>query len=260
MHLIHLPLPYLTPYTAALTFQARLLAAHLAHLSFSPNGPRPGESPPRPPSPPPTLLTFTPPPVFTPGRREPPYSPSLIHELTSRPIVNLHPTFHPSQRGGLITYHGPGQVVGFLICHLPTHSLSLRPYVHLLEEATIRTCAHFGVNGFRSEVNPGVWISEEEKVCALGVHLRRRVSQYGVGLNVTGTVREGFQRIVGCGLEGKRAGWLARGIGDMDRDEEKGKCRKMGEVFAGEVAGLLDGVDEVRRVNGLADVLGQGAE
>lgn len=251
MRLHHLPLPYLTPYTTALSFQSRLLAAHLAHLSWSPNVPHSSECPPKLPAPSPTLLTFTPPPVFTPGRRETPYTPSLIQQLTSRPIANLPPTFSPSQRGGLITYHGPGQLVGFLICHLPTHNLSLRSYVHLLEEATIRTCARFGVRGFRSEVNPGVWISEEEKVCALGVHLRRRVSQYGIGLNVTGAVKEGFERIVGCGLVGKRAGWLFRdeeGNGFKEGGEKEKECREVGEVFAGEVAGLLEGVDAVQTI------------
>ena len=173
MHLHHLPLPYLTPYTTALAIQSRLLTAHLAHLSFSPTSstPKPLTSHPHPsPPPPPTLLTFTPPPTFAPGRREAAYSPSVIHSLTTSPISSLPPTFLPPQpRGGLLTYHGPGQLVGFLICHLPTHHLSLRAYIHLLEESIIRLAGRFyGVGGFRSEVNPGVWVSETGEVGAGG--------------------------------------------------------------------------------------------
>lgn len=89
------------------------------------------------------------------------------------------------------------------------------------------------------------------------MHLRRRVSQYGIGLNVTGAVKEGFERIVGCGLVGKRAGWLFRdeeGNGFKEGEEEK-EYREVGEVFAGEVAALLEGVDAVQTIEILGKFL-----
>ena len=75
--------------------------------------------------------------------------------------------------------------------------------MRLLEQATIDVCAMHGVVGFRTE-NPGVWTSEDEKIAAVGVHLRRNVSSHGIGLNVS-TDLEWFHRTVACGLEGKSA-------------------------------------------------------
>lgn len=149
--------------------------------------------------------------------------------------------FVQALRGGQITFHGPGQLVVYPIISLarpysfsastvgsshplstPVNSstsrksLSPRCYVHLLETVTIETLAHYGLTGIRTE-NPGVWVDEDTKIAALGVHLRRNVTSHGVGLNV-GTDLRWFGRIVACGLEGK-------GVTSMveEKRREKGK-------------------------------------
>ncbi|KAH7381852.1 hypothetical protein BKA64DRAFT_684406 [Cadophora sp. MPI-SDFR-AT-0126] len=148
----------------------------------------------------------------------------------------------PTLRGGQTTFHGPGQLVVYPILDLkplplppssqstspsslrsnangeqqardegtnnvPLYNLwpkglSVRCYVHLLEQSTINTLAHWTLKGIRTS-NPGVWEeSGERKIAALGVHLRRNITSYGVGLNVN-TDLQWFDRIVACGLVGK---------------------------------------------------------
>jgi lipoate-protein ligase B len=112
-------------------------------------------------------------------------------------------------RGGQITFHGPGQLVIYPILDLKSiksslwpKGLSVRCYVNLLEETTIKVLSHYNLKGIRTS-NPGVWIDEDKKIAALGVHLRRNVTSYGVGLNISTDLRW-FDRIVACGLEGKQ--------------------------------------------------------
>lgn len=104
----------------------------------------------------------------------------------------------------------------------------------------MRTCAHYGVSTVRT-ANPGVWTDDENKVCALGVHLRRNVSSHGVGLNVSTDV-EWFGRIAACGLEGKGTTSLAlQGVESVGVGE-------VGEVFVKKMAEELNGVEGVRAV------------
>ncbi|MCJ1255781.1 hypothetical protein MMC24_003598 [Lignoscripta atroalba] len=231
MHLRHLHLPALTPYTRASHLQSLLLAPHLNHKALAP--PLRKLHPP----PPPTLLTFQTPPTYTCGRRE-------INTLTPQQITYLRAdntaSFHEALRGGQTTFHGPGQLTAYLILSLSVHGLSPRTYVRMLETCLIGTCAHYGVKGFVTE-NPGVWVSEEEKIASVGVHLRRGVASHGVGLNVSTEVRW-FERIVACGLVGKKTTTLeregVRGVGVED----------VGRILAGKFAEELkdvDGVDEV---------------
>ena len=110
------------------------------------------------------------------------------------------------------------------------------------------------MKGYRSEVNPGVWVSEREKLGQVGVWVRRRVGGFGVGVNVTREVEGGFERIEGCGLKGVRAGWLVKEGGNGDGGERE---REVGERLAGEMAGLLEGVEGVRKVGGVDEILGR---
>lgn len=214
-HLLrHLHLPSITPFARAQNLQSALVSQFLSHKAAvsSPTPPSP-----LPPSPVPSLLTFTPTPVYTTGRRElGTLSPSQIASLRE-PLLNLPRDRNPhlnvaevqeTLRGGQITFHGPGQLVIYPILDLKAlHSsvwprgLTARCYVNLLEETTIRTLARFNVRGLRTD-NPGVWVDEDTKIAALGVHLRRNVTSYGVGLNLNTELRW-FDRIVACGLEGK---------------------------------------------------------
>ncbi|KAG4033248.1 hypothetical protein MFRU_005g02610 [Monilinia fructicola] len=178
-----------------------------------------------PPVPPPTILTFQSTPVYTTGRRElqTPLSETLLKTLREplTPVSTSHlPTIHDSftisgseeqraevvqtPRGGLITFHGPGQLVIYPVIDLLTFpNLGAKCYVNLLEEATIQLLRKHGLEVMGRTENPGVWINKEEKIASLGVHLRRHVSSYGVGLNLI-LERGWWDRIKACGLDGKR--------------------------------------------------------
>lgn len=110
----------------------------------------------------------------------------------------------------------------------------------MLESVVMKTCAHYGIETRRTE-NPGVWFDDDQKICAVGVHLRRNVSSHGIGLNVT-TDLGWLDRIVGCGLEDKRATSLeAVGV--------KGKSvEEVGKVFVETLAKELQGVDGVEEM------------
>ncbi|KAI4264456.1 MAG: hypothetical protein L6R42_000448 [Xanthoria sp. 1 TBL-2021] len=245
-HLRHLHLPGLTPYTHPVKIQTHLLSLHLSSLSSSPKLLHPAPSGP---PPPPTLLTFETPPTYTCGRRE-------ISRLTPSQITHLRANdkaeFHESLRGGQTTFHGPGQLTAFLILNLKTHGFTSRSYVQFLETSIIAVLEHYGIVGTRTE-NPGVWTVGDEgrKIASVGVHLRRYITGFGVGLNV-GTELGWFERIVMCGLPGKRAT-------SFEEEGVKGKSvEEVGSVFAGVLAEGLEGREgEVRRVTE-EEVIGNG--
>ena len=104
----------------------------------------------------------------------------------------------------------------------------------------IRTCGHYGVKAMRTE-NPGVWVNDTEKICALGVHLRRHITSHGIGLNVS-TDLGWFERIVACGLEGKGTTSLeAQGVQGVQVGE-------VADVFVKMLAGGLQGIDGLQRM------------
>lgn len=111
----------------------------------------------------------------------------------------------------------------------------------LLEKSLIATCTGVGIRAFTTE-HTGVWTSVEDKIAAVGVHMRRNVTSHGVGLNV-GTDLWWFDRIVACGLEGKRAtSFVKEGVVGKDVEE-------VGDAFVKEVAGRLVGVECVEKVS-----------
>ena len=123
--------------------------------------------------------------------------------------------FHSTDRGGDITYHGPGQIVGYPILDLTEQRRDVRWYVEQLEEVMIRATADFGVSGTRAEGHHGVWVhtqAGEEKLAALGVHLSRWVTSHGFAYNVATDLRY-FDLIVPCGIPEKRAASLERLLG-----------------------------------------------
>ncbi len=124
----------------------------------------------------------------------------------------MHVEFHPSDRGGDITYHGPGQIVGYPILDLAEHRRDVRWYVEQLEEVMLRATAEFGIAAKRVEGKHGVWVdvpAGEEKLAALGVHLSRWVTSHGFAYNVSTDLRL-FDLIVPCGIPDKRATSLER--------------------------------------------------
>jgi lipoyl(octanoyl) transferase len=125
--------------------------------------------------------------------------------------------FHATNRGGDITYHGPGQIVAYPILNLSEIRRDVGWYVRQLEEAMIRTTAEFGIIAERREGRTGIWVNvtdanempNEEKLGAIGVHISRWVTSHGLAYNVS-TDLSFFDLIVPCGIAGKRATSLTR--------------------------------------------------
>ncbi len=113
-------------------------------------------------------------------------------------LAQLGIEYHEINRGGDITYHGPGQVVGYPIVDLREWKRDVVAYVRSIEEVIIRTLRHFGVEGRRDPGATGVWV-DDAKVCAIGVHISRWVTTHGFALNWT-TDLNYFGYIVPCGL------------------------------------------------------------
>lgn len=125
--------------------------------------------------------------------------------------------FHATNRGGDITYHGPGQIVAYPILNLAEIRRDVGWYVRQLEEAMIRTTGEYGFTAERREGRTGIWVSvadaagspSEEKLGAIGVHISRWVTSHGLAYNVA-TDLSYFDLIVPCGIAGKRATSLTR--------------------------------------------------
>ena len=111
--------------------------------------------------------------------------------------------FFKINRGGDITYHGPGQITGYPILDLDQFYNDVHRYVRELEEIVIRTIDHYGLKGHRIDGYTGVWLKEgqkKRKICAIGVHMSRWVSMHGFALNV-GTNLNYFDQIIPCGIQ-----------------------------------------------------------
>lgn len=112
------------------------------------------------------------------------------------------------ERGGEVTYHCPGQLVGYPILNLHYHRLDLHWYLRALEEVLIRTLACYGLCGERIEGLTGVWL-KGHKVAAIGIKVSRWITMHGFALNICPDLT-GFEKIVPCGLAGKRVGSMAQ--------------------------------------------------
>jgi len=150
-------------------------------------------------------------PVVTVSRR-----PEARQHLIATPeLLALHGVaVAETDRGGDITYHGPGQLVAYPIIDLNRLNLGLHEHMRLLEEAVIRTCATFGVRTMRDPKATGVWTMRNEtphaKICALGVRVRKWITMHGLAINVT-TNLDHFNLIVPCGL-------VDRPVTSLDRE------------------------------------------
>ncbi len=121
-----------------------------------------------------------------------------VEQLAGKGVELFH-----IERGGDVTYHGPGQLVAYPIIDLEYHHLGVKDYVALLEQAVILTIREFGIRGERVAGASGVWIeagtTRERKICALGVKCSRYITMHGLALNVN-TDMEGFRLINPCGF------------------------------------------------------------
>ncbi|XP_063909640.1 octanoyl-[acyl-carrier-protein]:protein N-octanoyltransferase LIPT2, mitochondrial isoform X2 [Zophobas morio] len=142
-----------------------------------------------------TLLCVEHPPVYTIGIRTKDYPPSVEKQLQ-----NLGADFFKTNRGGLITFHGPGQLVVYPIINLKDFKPSMRWYVCQIEKTVIQLCKKMGLE---AETSPhtGVWV-KDKKICAIGIHGSRFVTSHGLALNCC-TDLKWFEHIVPCGIEGK---------------------------------------------------------
>jgi lipoyl(octanoyl) transferase len=132
--------------------------------------------------------------------------------------------FYRTDRGGDITYHGPGQIVGYPIFDLEKIKISLKEYIHRLEEAVIMTVSHFGISGSRLEGATGVWLDTDtkgmaRKICAIGVKASRYVTMHGFAFNVN-TDLTYFNYINPCGFIDKGVTSLERELGGKQDFEE----------------------------------------
>jgi lipoyl(octanoyl) transferase len=157
------------------------------------------------------LLLVEHPPVITMTRR-----PGIAAHLIATPgaLAAAGVRVEQTDRGGDITYHGPGQLVAYPILDLNLLNLGLHKYMRLLENVAIDTCGRFGVVARRDAGATGVWVdhgdgSPAAKICAMGVRVRKWVSMHGLALNVT-TNLDHFSLIVPCGLAGRPVTSLAR--------------------------------------------------
>jgi lipoyl(octanoyl) transferase len=115
-------------------------------------------------------------------------------------------SFYKINRGGDITYHGPGQIVGYPILDLENFFTDIHKYLRLLEEMIILTLAEYGIKGQRSDGETGVWIDVgtpfARKICAMGVRSSRWVTMHGIAFNVNADLGY-FDNIIPCGIRGK---------------------------------------------------------
>lgn len=170
------------------------------------------------------LLFCEHPPVYTLGR-----SGKIDHLLLDeKGLAEEGIEFFKINRGGDITYHGPGQLVAYPIFDLDDFFTDVHRYVRTLEEIVIRSLADFGIRGHREKGYTGVWLEGDEtrpkrKICAIGVHLSRWVSMHGFALNVNSNLSH-FDHIVPCGIasEDKSVASMQQELGKIvDMDEVK---------------------------------------
>ena len=138
-------------------------------------------------------------------------------------------TFYKINRGGDITYHGPGQIVGYPILDLENFFTDIHKYLRLLEEAVILTLKEYGLNGERSAGETGVWLDVEtpkaRKICALGVKTSRWVSMHGFAFNVNSDLSY-FGHIIPCGITDKQVTSLQKELErEVDMEEVKFKLK-----------------------------------
>jgi lipoyl(octanoyl) transferase len=145
-------------------------------------------------------------------------------------LKSVNATFVKIDRGGDITYHGPGQIVGYPILDLENHQLSLKNYIHEMEEAIILTLRDFGIAATRLDKTTGVWLNVPDtnarKICAIGVKASRFVTMHGFALNVN-TDLQYFNYINPCGFVDKGVTSMQKELGyKIDIQEVKFQLQK----------------------------------
>jgi lipoyl(octanoyl) transferase len=183
-----------------------------------------------------TLLLLEHPPVLTLGRQaDEAHVRASSTELAARGIELIR-----VERGGEVTYHGPGQLVAYPIVALSRRGLLLRPFVRALERAMIDTCRQLGVAADRRDGHPGCWVDPDgprpRKIGALGLRIERGVSYHGIALNVTADLDD-FALIDACGMPDVESTSIARELGRAQEPPSTDGVQAAGRRFA---AALVD--------------------
>ncbi len=145
-------------------------------------------------------------------------------------LEKIDATFYKINRGGDITYHGPGQIVGYPILDLEAHGMGLKDYIKFLEDSIIELCANHGIEATHSSSATGVWIDEDHprkarKICAIGVRSSRYVTMHGFAFNVN-TNLDYFTYINPCGFQEKGVTSMEKEIGEkQDLEAVKGELK-----------------------------------
>ena len=149
--------------------------------------------------------------------------------LDEQGLKDKQATYYKINRGGDITYHGPGQIVGYPILDLDNFFTDIHLYLRTLEEAVILTLADYGINAGRYEGFTGVWLDADNekarKICAMGVRCSRWVTMHGFAFNVNANL-DYFKNIVPCGIDDKDVTSMQRELGhQLDMEEVKDKLK-----------------------------------
>ena len=157
--------------------------------------------------------------------------------LNEKQLTDKNANYYKINRGGDITYHGPGQLVAYPILDLDNFFTDIHKYLRLLEETIILTLKEYGLESGRSNGETGVWFDAEDKfkarkICAMGVRCSRWVTMHGWGFNVNSNLNY-FNNIIPCGINDKAVTSLNKEIGrDVDMPEIKEKLKKnFAELF-----------------------------
>ena len=151
--------------------------------------------------------------------------------LNEEQLKEVSATFYKINRGGDITYHGPGQIVGYPILDLDQFFTDIHKYLRYLEEAVIRTLAEYGVEASRFEGYTGVWLDSDDeekarKICAMGVRCSRWVTMHGLAFNINSDLNY-FGHIIPCGIDDKAVTSLQHELGrPVDMQEAKDRLQK----------------------------------
>lgn len=153
-------------------------------------------------------------------------------------LASIQASYFHINRGGDITYHGPGQLVAYPILDLENFFTDIHKYMRLLEEAVIETIAEFGIEGGRIQGLTGVWINSEDtinarKICAMGVKMSRWVTMHGLALNVNPDLNY-FNYIVPCGITDKAVTSMEKELG------RKVEMEKVKEILKTKLASLFE--------------------
>ena len=147
------------------------------------------------------------------------------------------------ERGGEVTYHGPGQLVAYPIIRLGDRGILVRPLVAALEQAMIETCADLGVETFRRDGHPGCWVEgtggrPHRKIGALGLRIERGVSYHGIALNIDPDLRD-FDLIDPCGMPGLISTSVAEELGRSAEPPTTAAVERAGAIFAARFAAAI---------------------